>query len=187
MADFILCSIPDCDKRSYEKGWCTKHYKRWHSHGDPLKTLKTPHGEVQSFYKDVVLNHDANECLLWPYAKTNGYGVLGNSRVSVMVCQATHGAKPTKQHQAAHSCGNASCVAKAHISWKTPVENNKDKVGHGTLRRGEANGSVINADDVLQIRALRDYLSRNDIAVIFGIKRATVNNIFNGSCWGWLP
>lgn len=32
------CSIPDCGKPSIARGWCSRHYTRWHRHGDPLAT-----------------------------------------------------------------------------------------------------------------------------------------------------
>lgn len=34
-----ICSIEGCDSRIQARGWCSKHYKRWRQHGDPLKTL----------------------------------------------------------------------------------------------------------------------------------------------------
>lgn len=36
MANSRLCSIPDCDKPSRQRGWCSTHYWRWWKHGDPL-------------------------------------------------------------------------------------------------------------------------------------------------------
>lgn len=35
----VTCSILDCDRSSYVRGWCTKHYQRWLAHGDPLRSL----------------------------------------------------------------------------------------------------------------------------------------------------
>lgn len=34
------CSIKGCGKPLRARGWCTKHYKRWRKHGDPLITGK---------------------------------------------------------------------------------------------------------------------------------------------------
>ena len=29
------CTITDCNNEHAARGWCMKHYKRWHKHGDP--------------------------------------------------------------------------------------------------------------------------------------------------------
>lgn len=44
MATKSLCSIPDCGKPHYGRGWCRLHYKRWYTHGDTAlkeKVLRT--------------------------------------------------------------------------------------------------------------------------------------------------
>lgn len=30
-----LCSIDECERPAYARAWCTMHYARWRSHGDP--------------------------------------------------------------------------------------------------------------------------------------------------------
>lgn len=35
-----FCSIENCNSPVRSKGWCTKHYKRWYKHGDPLKIVR---------------------------------------------------------------------------------------------------------------------------------------------------
>lgn len=35
----IKCSIENCDKAAYVRGYCTTHYKRLWRHGSPTKTL----------------------------------------------------------------------------------------------------------------------------------------------------
>jgi hypothetical protein len=31
-----VCSVDDCDQRPLARGWCSTHYQRWKSNGDPL-------------------------------------------------------------------------------------------------------------------------------------------------------
>ena len=31
-----LCKIDDCNNNIYARGWCSKHYRRWYKHGDPV-------------------------------------------------------------------------------------------------------------------------------------------------------
>lgn len=34
------CSVDDCGKTGYARGWCRTHYDRWRTHGDPRKILR---------------------------------------------------------------------------------------------------------------------------------------------------
>lgn len=38
------CSVGDCTRGVYARGWCSKHYARWRAHGDPsmVKQPRTP-------------------------------------------------------------------------------------------------------------------------------------------------
>lgn len=158
MATSRLCSIPDCGKAapSNRKGWCEAHYTRWHRHGDPLAG-GTSKGEVERYFCDVVMAYDGDECLLWPFAKLpSGYPKMNDGYAHRRVCEEAHGPAPTPEHEAAHSCGNGrlSCVTKRHLSWKTHVENESDKMLHGTRPTGEHHhGAKLSDDDVLEIRS----------------------------------
>jgi hypothetical protein len=35
-----LCTIKDCGRKHYAKGFCTLHWHRWYRHGDPLINLR---------------------------------------------------------------------------------------------------------------------------------------------------
>lgn len=183
------CSIPGCTRKLYGHGWCNTHYMRWRRNGDPLITKKPANGEAERFYREVVQNYSGDDCLIWPFAKTSGYAVLGRSQLHRRVCIEENGPPPTKSHQAAHSCGKGhlGCVNRHHLRWATPVENNADKRIHGTHIRGSLHGAAkITEEQAKLIMALKGKLSQPKIAQKFGIARSTVNNVHNGMCWAWL-
>ena len=183
-----LCSIPGCSKPHFGRGWCQTHHYRWRTHGDPLGG-GTPIGEPENYYLTIVLAHDEDECLIWPYAKDGqGYPRMGKSgMVHRLVCEKTHGPAPTGKHQAAHRCGVKACVAKAHLRWATRVENEADKLIHGTHLRGERqNGAKLTEADVLKIRSLRGKLPQSQIAQEFGVMQQLISRIQTGQRWAWL-
>lgn len=146
-------------------------------------------GEVQVFYREVVLPYASDECLPWPYARNGGgYGqiaVNGKMKdVHRIICTATHGPAPSAIHEAAHSCGNKICANRGHLSWKTPLQNASDKYLHGTVMRGEANGTAkLTTVQALEIRSLRRVIPIKDVAGTYGISVAQVSRIQNGTRW----
>jgi hypothetical protein len=41
------CQIDDCERAAFARGWCVKHYTRWHRTGDPLSARpKAPDGQT---------------------------------------------------------------------------------------------------------------------------------------------
>jgi hypothetical protein len=147
MATPRLCSIEGCGKPHEAHGWCGPHYKRWLRHGDPLAGRNTSPGEAERFFCEIVLAHEGDECLSWPYSRnTKGYGKVRLGRrshiVSRLACELVHGPAKSPVYEAAHSCGNGhlGCVNPQHLSWKTRRENEADKFIHGTRSRGGAPG-----------------------------------------------
>lgn len=146
------------------------------------------------YFNEVVLKHDGDGCLAWPYGKDGrGYGSLwhgrSNEKVSRLVCASVNGPPPTPEHQAAHLCGKGheGCCAPRHLAWKTPAENSADKLIHDTAQRGERHGTAkLNRDQVLEIRALRGIEPQRSIAGRFGVSPAAVAAIQTGKIWSWL-
>lgn len=192
MATLRLCSIPDCGKPSRNRGWCVAHYTRWRRHGDPgivKKQFHTKLGHAQIYYRDVVRAYSGDECLIWPFSTIKGYAGLGGRYVHRILCTEEFGPAPTPEHEAAHSCGKGhlACVAKSHISWKTPSMNQMDRVRHGTSNRGERHPrSKLTEAAVLEIRALHGKLSLRKIASMFDIHPNSVYEIQARKRWAWL-
>lgn len=190
MAEAKICAVEGCGKKHFCRGYCVSHYRRSVSHGNPI-CGRTGHGEPLRFIHDVALNHTGPECLKWPYTTTrHGYGTLRigrrRSTASRYVCELVHGAPPTKEHQAAHSCGKGheGCISPVHLRWATPDENAADKIEHGTYTSGEGHiFSKLTWDNVDAIRSLRGKRSHADIAREFGVSRATISMIMVGKTW----
>lgn len=139
MANPRLCSIPGCGKIHRARGWCPAHYYRFSMHGDPLGGAPARDGAPMRFIHEVALQHTGEECLIWPFGRNgDGYGSVQVDGKMVnahrYLCQIAHGEPPTATHQAAHSCGKGhlGCVAKNHLRWATPAENQADRLIHGT-------------------------------------------------------
>lgn len=190
-----VCSVEGCGKPVHVKlhGLCNGHYQRWQRHGDPLGG-RTPKGEPERFYREVVMAYEGDECLTWPFSRNDrGCSTISLNgkilRVSRRLCEEVNGPPPTPKHEAAHSCGHGhlACVTKRHLSWKTGAENSADKILHGTSNRGERNPvAKMTESQILQIIALKGSATQREIADRFGVHPSTIGGIHNRKSWAWL-
>ncbi len=189
------CNIAGCGSRQWSRGWCRKHYYRWHKHGDPLKTVIafTQAGLPRSFIDGLPTSGEG--CVRWPFAKNNvGYAQINNRKsgkklVSRIVCEIANGPPPTDTHVAAHECGKGheACVAPWHLKWKTPAENSADMVRHGTRLHGERHNNKLTAKQVREIRAIGKSKSQAKIALKYGVSQRLIGRIINREAWRHLP
>lgn len=186
------CSVENCKKPMRSLGLCKAHYQRQRKHGTPLGGRASP-GELGRFYREVVLPYDKDDCLIWPYSTSRGYGQMWVDGEAVVVsrhlCEAILGPAPTPKHDAAHSCGNGKrgCVTAGHLSWKTRPDNSADKLMHGTHNRGERHSMAkITELQATEIRGLKGKETQTSVAARFGISRDNVSKIQNHKSWAWL-
>lgn len=188
-----VCSIEGCGHPVRCKHLCSIHYERLRTRGTLELSRK---GAAWKYLKEVVLSYEGDDCLIWPFAKfSNGYAQvsIGKPKKKLLahrlICRRVHGQPPTPAHEAAHSCGQGGigCVTPNHLRWALHVDNEADKLRHGTLARGEKNGRhKLTERDVQQIRMLSGMLSQRNIALRFGISQTTVSDIVTGRKWSWL-
>jgi hypothetical protein len=101
--------------------------------------------------------------------------------VSRLICRLSHGDPPDEAMHAAHKCGNGKhgCVNPSCIYWATPVENESDKLRHGTRPKGEQCGFAKLTD--VQAAAIReDNRSGTLIAKDYGVSQSQVSKIKSG-------
>lgn len=187
---FGLCSIDGCQKPALTRGWCKMHYCRWLRHNDPHKSKYPERGETNSFIEHA-LSCETDECIEWPFGRDrDGYGSIQiakkSLRVMRIVCEKTHGRCPSPKHQVAHSCGNQPCINKRHLRWATGVENEADKLKHGTRHCGESiTFSKLSECDVRNIRAeyAKGDISTVALARFFNVSHSNISTIVLRKSW----
>jgi hypothetical protein len=127
--------------------------------------------------------------LLAPFLNRQGYprvnvyrdGEWSQHSVHVIVCETYHGPRPPGMH-AAHEDGVPTNCAADNLSWKTPVENEADKLAHDTRAWGERHGMHKLAED--EVRAIRASNTRTGIlAVRYSVSKTTIKDIRSRRNW----
>lgn len=183
MAGKRICSIQDCSKPVKARGWCVAHYRRFLRHGDPLGG-GIPNGAARDFVNESIPAHNSDECLIWPFGKTAaGYGVIMRGKTTFVhhiACGHLNGPRPDG-HEAAHSCGNPSCVNPSHLRWATPHENALDKREHGTIPRGETHHWARLTDQQAErILKLKGEVGSAELAKEYGVTQGYISALWGG-------
>jgi HNH endonuclease len=190
MSEILQCSVDGCTKAARRRGLCSAHHSRFLRHGSPTGG-GTAWGEPRKFLERA-FDYFGDECLIWPYGKDGaGYAEINDdgkpTLVHRLVCVAAHGVRPSPQHEVAHSCGrgNQGCISAQHLRWATGVENQADRVAHGTSNRGEGNPqSRLTISDIQEIRRLAsEGVKPTEIAARFSVHRSHVDSIVRGAAW----
>lgn len=186
------CTIAGCDKPHFAFGLCSAHYTRRRRHGHALGG-RTSQGEPLDWLH-AHQHHEGNECLIWPYARARGYGVVtidGRQLVaSNYMCELVNGPAPPGQEDAAHSCGKggSGCVNPKHLRWASRVDNCNEKLVHGTMAIGEKSPMAkITERQVHEIREMKASGVHVDvIAEKYSMSRAGIYLIVNRTNWRWV-
>lgn len=145
-----------------------------------------------------LMQRQTDECVMYPFKPAaDGYPVMTYRykafRVHRYVCRVVHGEPPSADHEAAHSCGVPMCINPQHLRWATRLENEADKVTHGTSERWwlpRSGPPRIAAVVVSEIKArIRAGETMTGIAAATGVSVSHVRNIRDGrtAIWRDLP
>ena len=115
-------------------------------------------------------------------------GVWRLGIVSILVCSAFHGPKPSPELQAAHWDGDTENNVPDNLRWATLAEQAEDKVRHGTVIMGDDHpASVLTEIEVSEIkRRMREQPFRGlgrALAKEFGVSTSTISFIAGGRFW----
>lgn len=187
----MMCCVDGCtEEKISARGMCRFHYRRQLA-GKPLVARPTAKNARQWLLDHV--SYQGAECLAWPFARDpkHGRGFVGwdnrtKRETSRLMCELAHGAPPTPEHQAAHSCGKGheGCVNPQHLSWKTRKENEADKVIHGTLVVGSrVKNAKLDESHINDIRELAAFLPNRVVAELYGVTRRAIDRVVDGSAW----
>lgn len=96
---------------------------------------------VKYFYEMMVKETD--ECIVWPYGKSWGYGTLlirgKNYRVHRLALEYHGGKSPKDKPLALHApviCHNTACFNYRHLRWGNSKDNGSDMFLDGTTNLG---------------------------------------------------
>lgn len=131
------CSVPACEKPIYVRGYCTTHYNRWRTHGDPTKTLYIRGDDTARFWSRVdksgpipAHNPSLGSCWEWTAGIADeGYGLFrfhGKVRKAHRVSyEFAYG--PIVCGDVDHRCRNRRCVRPDHLRLATNKQNHENR------------------------------------------------------------
>lgn len=192
------CGFSGCEKKHYALGYCSAHHTKLKRHGTPEGVRPTQHGEPMAFLL-AALSATSEDCIIWPFARSEkGYARISVTKdghrkttlASNVICEMAHGAPPSPDREAAHSCGNGhlACVHPGHVRWKTHAENMAEMMEHGRSTRGEKHPNAKITDDVVrEIRGDYKNFTRRELSKIHGISVRHLIRIVSGERWGHVP
>ncbi len=186
-----FCTIDGCDQVHQARGYCTKHYTRLLRYGDPL-VVRKPRGKAAEFFEQLLTSR-AKDCIPWPFTVSGSDQrpwIMRKGRrgyVARFLCEETQGLPSSETHQAAHLCGDKSCVNPNHLYWATPMQNQADRIKHGTAPRGENQGShKLTEAAVREIRSLEGIESAKALSLRYPVEPKQIRRIWRRERWGWL-
>ncbi len=125
------CTVPNCERKAKGRGYCAMHWKRWRTHGDPLK-LWCRHGHAKR-------GRQTRTWRCWRSMIDRCYGSGTGSRLyrrkGVIVCRrwrrfenflADMGEALSERHQI-DRIHNGGVYGPGLCRWATPKEQNRNR------------------------------------------------------------
>lgn len=171
------CSVEDCDKEMYARGYCKTHYFRWYKFGDPLTVNRNYHGlsksseyNVWAMMKQRCLNKKQNN---YKNYGARGIKVCDRWKNSFSAFYADIGPRPSKNHTLERLNNNLGYFP-GNVVWALRSVNCRN------TRRIK-----LNVEKVKRIRDLykKKLRTRKELAVEFGVPVDTIKNVVTHRTW----
>lgn len=137
----------------------------------PQGRLLKPWADARGYLRVSIYRTDGTERLCQPF-------------VHGIVCETFHGPRPDG-HQVAHEDGIRTNCAADNLSWKTSVENQADKLRHGTQPQGErVYCAKLTEQDVHAIRAASAAgVALVELTARYPVKLSTISRVVLRKTW----
>lgn len=130
-----------------------------------------------------------HECWEWIACKRFGYGRFhtnGKSMSAHRISWQIHSGEIPKGLKVLHRCDNTSCVRPDHLFLGTQKDNVDDmckKGRHHKLKGSSHGASILNEEQVRNIRKEYMHLSQRELARKYGVGKTTIAHICNKTSW----
>jgi hypothetical protein len=120
-----ICSIEDCSKAHYGRGYCRQHWRRWRDSGDPNGTGRVHYGTPEEAF--AAHAKPVGDCIIWTGTiQPPGYGnLMVDGRKMLAHRYAWQRVKGPLDPAVFldHRCHVPACVKISHLRPATPKQN----------------------------------------------------------------
>ena len=194
------CTIDECGKKHYGKGYCSAHYTQWRKHGNPLHKDRPTFGMTaeQAFRHYMPGNpppapSPTEGCWIWQGpTEAQGYGHFkagnGKAHKAHRVAYELFVGPIPDGHLIRHTCDTRNCVQPAHHIPGTDADNNQDMMERGRNQqpKGIHQGSAKLTDEqVHEIRATYALggISQRELGERYGVVQTAISRIVRYRGW----
>lgn len=141
-------------------------------------------------------NSSGDGCWEWRgsvWADRGGYGrfhIKGKAYRAHRISWMIHRGKIPKKMFVCHTCDNTKCVNPDHLFLGTPNDNTQDKINKGRARYDYGRWHHSAKLDDRKVKLIKKHYAngvmQKDLAIKFGVSRATICFIVNGKRWSHL-